>query len=95
MTGGDLFSYLEYKGGSLEYCECGVIVRQILKALEHLHSMQIVHRDVKPDNVFLTSLQNGARVVLGDFGWARKAPRSGKHRKRMHTICGTKEYIAP
>ncbi|KAI9777818.1 MAG: hypothetical protein M1835_005124 [Candelina submexicana] len=95
MTAGDLFSYLEYKGGSLTYCESGVIVRQILKALEHLHAMEIVHRDVKPDNIFLTSLQEGARVVLGDFGWARSTPGDGKHPRRMHTFCGTKEYIAP
>ncbi|KAI9710820.1 MAG: hypothetical protein M1812_007369 [Candelaria pacifica] len=95
MTAGDLFSYLEYKGGSLTYCESGVIVRQILKALEYLHAMEVVHRDIKPDNVFLTSLENGARVVLGDFGWARSIPGRGKHRKRMTTFCGTKEYIAP
>lgn len=95
MTAGDLFSYLDYKGGSLEYCECGVIIRQLLEALQYLHNNEIVHRDVKPDNIFLTSLDDGARVVLGDFGWARAIPGQGMHRQRMHTFCGTKDYLAP
>ncbi|KAJ9643076.1 hypothetical protein H2199_004599 [Coniosporium tulheliwenetii] len=102
VTGGDLFSYLEYKGGRLEAAEAAMVVRQILKAVEYLHDRGIVHRDLKPDNVLMTSLTAGARIVLTDFGNARHIPdvsqqphRTDQVKRRMFTVVGTLEYAAP
>ena len=92
VTGGDLFSFLERKNGRLADVEAAVIVRQILIALEHLHAQGIVHRDLKPENILMTSLANGCRVVLTDFGHAK---RIDTDRMRMTTIAGTEQYIAP
>lgn len=46
------------------------IVRQLLLALARLHASGIVHRDVKPSNVFVATNDGALRVRLGDFGSA-------------------------
>lgn len=100
VSGGDLLSYLERKGG-LDEPEAAVIVFQLLKALEYLHSHGIVHRDIKPENILLTSWRKGARIVLTDFGQARKLVDDGNMAKdarkvsRMCTVVGTVGYAAP
>lgn len=102
ITGGDLFSYLEYRGGHLCDAEAAVIMRQVLKAVEYLHDQGIVHRDLKPDNILMTSLDHGARVVLTDFGNARYIPSPSEldnqavaPKSRMFSMVGTLEYAAP
>lgn len=92
MTAGDLFSYIELKNGTLIDVEAAVIVRQVLLALNFLHEKNIVHRDLKPENILMTSLASGCRVVLTDFGCAR---RLDHQRTRMLTCMGTYEYTAP
>jgi serine/threonine protein kinase len=44
-------------------------MKQLFEALNHAHSMNIVHRDVKPENILLDDLYN---VKLTDFGFATK-----------------------
>jgi serine/threonine protein kinase len=102
VTGGDLFSYIEYKQGKIPSIESAVIVRQVLKGVEYLHGQDIVHRDLKPDNILMTSLNSGARVVITDFGNARFLPNADTQRdytnnklRRMFSIVGTLEYTAP
>ncbi|KIW71029.1 hypothetical protein PV04_03247 [Phialophora macrospora] len=92
VTAGDLFSYIESKNGKLLEVEAAVIVRQILVALSFLHSKNIVHRDIKPDNVLMTSLAAGCRIILTDFGAAR---RIENRLHRMSSVIGTHEYAAP
>jgi serine/threonine protein kinase len=92
VTAGDLFSFIESKNGKLLEVEAAVIIRQILIALNFLHDKNIVHRDLKPDNILMTSSSAGCRVVLTDFGAARRIDH-GRH--RMTSIVGTDEYAAP
>ncbi|KAJ9603739.1 hypothetical protein H2200_011925 [Cladophialophora chaetospira] len=92
VTAGDLFSYIESKNGKLREVEAAVVIRQILVALSFLHGKNIVHRDIKPDNVLMTSLAAGCRVVLTDFGAARRIENKIH---RMSSIIGTHEYAAP
>ena len=87
-----MFSYLEWKNGQLTEIEAAVIVRQVLVAICFLHKHRIVHRDLKPDNILMTSLSTGSRVVLTDFGAAR---RINTRRQRMDTMIGTEDYAAP
>ncbi|XP_053401200.1 eukaryotic translation initiation factor 2-alpha kinase 1-like [Mercenaria mercenaria] len=45
-----------------------IIFRQILKAVEYIHSQGVIHRDLKPRNIFLR--EEGLHVKVGDFGLA-------------------------
>ncbi|KAL4916804.1 kinase-like domain-containing protein [Aspergillus aurantiobrunneus] len=92
LTAGDLFSYIQYKGGKLPDIEAAVIVRQIVIALDYLHDKNIVHRDLKPDNILMTSRADGCRVVLTDFGCATFVDPISN---RMSTLVGTLEFSAP
>jgi len=62
----------------------------VLSALEFAHSRQIVHRDVKPSNIFIDS--NG-RVYLGDFGIVLALGE--KRQTRAGSVIGTPEYMSP
>ncbi|KAL4817103.1 kinase-like domain-containing protein [Aspergillus spinulosporus] len=92
LTAGDLFSYIQYKGGRLPDIEAAVIVRQIVIALDYLHDRNIVHRDLKPDNILMTALADGCRVVLTDFGCATFVDPMTS---RMMSTVGTFEFSAP
>lgn len=67
---------------------------QMLLALRHLHSLGIIHRDVKTRNILASRLpQTGSlRVKLGDFGIARHTTRSGG---MARTTIGTPLYCSP
>ncbi|KAK7206047.1 kinase-like domain-containing protein [Myxozyma melibiosi] len=94
ITGGDLFSYLSdgENMSSIPEAEALLITFQILKALEYLHRNNVIHRDLKLDNILRVSQHPGARVVLIDFGIS-KYVRDGA--RRMTTVVGTPEYAAP
>ncbi|KAF1947125.1 Pkinase-domain-containing protein [Clathrospora elynae] len=102
VTGGDLFSFLEFKNGRLDSMQGAAVMRQILKGIEYIHDQDIVHRDLKPDNILMTSLEDGARVVITDFGNARFLPgknspsavKTDKY-QRMFSYVGTLEFAAP
>ncbi|KAK0947877.1 hypothetical protein LTR29_000778 [Friedmanniomyces endolithicus] len=99
IPGGDLMSSVDRTNGFSEP-EAAVIIRQVLKAVQYLHSNQIVHRDIKPENVLMTSWRQGARVVLTDFGHSRKlgdgrGPARSSTVLRMQSLVGTFGYIAP
>ena len=94
LPGGDLFSYLEYKGGHLDEAGALVVTVQITKALQFLHAEGVIHRDVKPENILVSSLTEPARFVLADFGEAiRMSPT--ELRQRFFTKTGTPGYVAP
>ncbi|KAB8349461.1 hypothetical protein FH972_023488 [Carpinus fangiana] len=99
VTSGDLFSYLEFRGGRLDDLATAVIVRQILQAVRYLHQHGIVHRDLKPENILMTSFRDGARVVVTDFGLSRFLPGFDvvqcSKLQRMESQLGTPSYAAP
>ena len=68
------------------------IARQLISAIEHLHSKGMVHRDIKPSNIFLeTGLDGKLHVMLLDFGLARLVQVAGQSQLGL----GTPEFSAP
>jgi len=67
------------------------LVTQILVALKHLHSKNIVHCDLKPENVLLSSDSDFPQVKLCDFGFSRIIGEKGFRK----SIVGTPAYLAP
>ncbi|CAK5271015.1 unnamed protein product [Mycena citricolor] len=63
----------------------------ITRALAYLHARKCIHRDLKGENLLVTS--NG-RLKLTDFGFARIAARNDDESKRL-TFCGTDSYMSP
>lgn len=88
MDGGDMFSYINAYGPLPEFEMVGYL-RQILSALEYVHSFNICHRDLKPENILMKS--NGI-VKIADFGMAA-IQQSPTH--ALRTSCGSPHYAAP
>jgi serine/threonine-protein kinase len=80
-------------GGRLPEREALVVVDRVLDVLASAHGRGIIHRDVKPDNVFLT---RSGQVKLLDFGIARLQQVSPRKRlTQTGLVMGTPAYMAP
>ncbi len=77
--------------GALPIHECLRILTEIGQALQYAHGQGVVHRDLKPDNVFLE--QRTGLVKLGDFGIARAADSDTLTLKGA--AIGTPAYMSP
>lgn len=78
--------------GPIDRKEALQIIDQVLRALEYSHRAGIIHRDIKPGNIMLTSTGN-AKVM--DFGVARALSESEGTVGRTGSVVGTALYFAP
>lgn len=67
------------------------ITKQILNAIGHAHSLGIIHRDIKPNNVLLKD--NSVKVM--DFGLAKVIQEHGLQNTATNTAAGTLYYMSP
>ncbi|HWP98295.1 MAG TPA: protein kinase [Syntrophomonadaceae bacterium] len=70
LEGATLKEYLTQQGGKISYQNALEIIMPVLDAIREVHSMGILHRDISPDNIFITK---SGQVKLLDFGAARYA----------------------
>lgn len=82
---GDLYETIR-KNGRIEEPDAAIITLQVASALNYLHERNVVHRDVKPENLLLVDKFS---VKLCDFGLACHILGP------LYRICGTPTYCAP
>ena len=80
------------KGGKLPLAEVYELADQLLDVLAAAHAKGIVHRDIKPDNIFLT--RQGRLKVL-DFGFAQMKTGFRKEQTATGFLLGTPGFMAP
>ncbi|MCP3177236.1 MAG: CHASE2 domain-containing serine/threonine-protein kinase [Desulfuromonadales bacterium] len=88
LEGGDLSRHCQ-QGRLLGPAEVLRIVSKVAAALEYAHEHEVVHRDIKPGNIMLTT---SGQVKVTDFGIARLVPNS---RTQTGVILGTPSYMSP
>lgn len=76
--------YLNFTEGAIQY-----VMLESLKALYYLHVKNIIHRDIKSDNLLLKS---DGSIKLADFGYAAQLTLE---RRRRHSKVGTMCWMAP
>uniref|UniRef100_A0A182XWG5 Uncharacterized protein n=1 Tax=Anopheles stephensi TaxID=30069 RepID=A0A182XWG5_ANOST len=100
ISGGELFERVVADDFTLTEKDCVIFVRQICQGVEHMHSRQIVHLDLKPENIMCATKtshevgftqQGKASIKIIDFGLAQRLCASSPTR----VLFGTPEFIAP
>jgi eukaryotic-like serine/threonine-protein kinase len=84
--------------GTIGVEEAAAVVVQLARALSKAHAAGIVHRDIKPDNVFLTDQDGELFVKVLDFGIAKHAAGDGDELGGMTgtgAMVGTPHYMSP
>jgi len=96
LAGESLQSLLDHRR-KLSKDEAVDFVLQVLAGLEVAHALGVVHRDLKPDNVFVTPASGGPLLKLIDFGIAklRESHEFKRELTRAGVVMGTPEYMPP
>ena len=92
VGGGDMFDYVR-NNAKIEYKEAGRYVFQMAQALDFLGKKGIIYRDLKLENVLLSTKNGKQSVHLADFGLAKDMKKVTQSTTK--TICGTIQYMAP
>ncbi|KAI5840177.1 kinase-like domain-containing protein [Morchella snyderi] len=87
---GDLMGVVKSRQGSISEDEIRSVARQLLIALRIMHSKSFCHRDLKPQNILVTSI-SPIKVKIADFGVTKQSSDS----TQLRTVVGTWGYMAP
>ncbi|XP_032881088.1 ribosomal protein S6 kinase alpha-5-like [Amblyraja radiata] len=89
VNGGELFTHL-YQREHFTEEEVQIYTGEIVLALEHLHKLGIIYRDIKLENILL---DGDGHIVLTDFGLSKEFVTDED--EKTYSFCGTIEYMAP
>jgi serine/threonine protein kinase len=93
LHGRDLGDLMKRRGAGSPQ-EVARLVRQAGAALGAAHAAGLIHRDIKPDNLFLVPAQEGFRVKIVDFGVAKELS-AAPELTRTGALVGTPLYMSP
>lgn len=85
VIGGEFFSHLR-NAGCFKSSTASFYAAQVALIFESLHAMDVIYRDLKPENLLL---DKAGYLKITDFGFAKRVEF------KTYTLCGTPEYIAP
>ncbi|WOK95565.1 serine/threonine-protein kinase ATG1c isoform X1 [Canna indica] len=88
--GGDLSVYIQNHDRVPEAIAKG-FMKQLASGLQVLRDNNVIHRDLKPQNLLLSTYDENAVLKIADFGFARSLPPRGL----AETLCGSPLYMAP
>uniref|UniRef100_A0A8C7V8J9 Ribosomal protein S6 kinase n=1 Tax=Oncorhynchus mykiss TaxID=8022 RepID=A0A8C7V8J9_ONCMY len=94
LRGGDLFTRLSKEVMFTEE-DVKFYLAELALALDHLHGLGIIYRDLKPENLPMYHFQLGSfccPLFVPDFGLSKE---SIDHENKAYSFCGTVEYMAP
>ena len=89
ITGGTLAAFIRRRG-TLSETEAEIILRQLSEVIHYLHSHHVLHRDIKPTNIFIVR-ESPLQLALADFGTARL----GAYQTMLTGSIGTVAYSSP
>lgn len=90
MSGGELFEKVADEKNRMSEAEAVDYMRQVCDALRHMHEMNYVHLDLKPENIMFTTKKSN-QLKLIDFGLAAKLDP----KETVKVTTGTAEFAAP
>ncbi|KAK5978715.1 Protein kinase domain-containing protein [Trichostrongylus colubriformis] len=90
VRGGELFDRVADESYVLTEMAVVMIICQLCEAIDYIHEMNILHLDIKPENIMCVS-QTGNRIKLIDFGLARYYDGT----QELRYMAGTPEFAAP
>jgi serine/threonine protein kinase len=89
IQGGELFERLKKKKTYAEE-QAALVMKQLMEGLIYLEKKQIIHRDLKLENIMLVSQDNDHELKIVDFGLSTKIDKVDPNVR-----CGTPGYVAP